>query len=165
MILVLDASPLITLARIQRLDVLPLLADTIYIPEAVYVESVTQAGDRPGHSDIAHAEWIGRRQVNDQARVTRLRTQIGWGEAEAIVLVQQLHADAVVLDDATARRVAEQEGCAVVGLLGLLVDGKRRGLIPAVTPLLDAMREARFYIADDLYAVILRQAGEDTLLR
>ena len=67
MILVLDASPLITLARIQRLDVLPLLADTIYIPEAVYVESVTQAGDRPGHSDIAHAEWIGRRQVNDQA--------------------------------------------------------------------------------------------------
>ena len=126
MILVLDASPLITLARIRRLDVLPLLADTIYIPEAVYVESVTQAGDRPGRIEIAHADWIGRRHVDDQARVTRLRTQIGWGEAEAIVLAQQLHADAIVLDDATARHVAEQEGCIVIGLLGLLVDAKRR---------------------------------------
>ena len=71
----------------------------------------------------------------------------------------------MVLDDATARYVAEQEGCIVVGLLGLLVDGKRRGLIPAVKPLLDAMREARFYVTDDLYAAILRQAGEASLLR
>ena len=60
------------------------------------------------------------------------------------MLAHQVQADAVVLDDATARRVAVQEGCAVVGLLGLLVDGKRRGLIPAIKPLLDALREARF---------------------
>ena len=165
MILVLDASPLIALARIGSLALLRQLADQIVIPEAVYRESVTQAQGRPGSVEIDHADWIGRRHVDDQARVTRLRTQIGWGEAEAIVLVQQLHADAVVLDDATARYVAEQEGCIVVGLLGLLVDGKRRGLIPAVKPLLDAMREARFYVTDDLYAAILRQAGEASLLR
>ena len=71
----------------------------------------------------------------------RLRTRVGLGEAEAIVLAQQIHAHAVVLDDATTRQVAEQEGCPVVGLLGLLVDGKRRGLLSTVKPLLDAMRE------------------------
>ena len=136
------------------------LADRIYIPEAVYVECVTQAGDRLGSIEIAQADWIVRRQVDHQARVMRLRTQIGWGEAEAIVLAHQVQADAVVLDDATARRVAEHEGCAVVGLLGLLVDGKRRGLIPAVKPLLDALREARFFVADDLYVFMLLQAGE-----
>lgn len=164
MILVLDASPLITLARIRRLAVLSQLADTIYIPEAVYVESVTQAGNRPGSTEIAQADWIVRRHVDHQSRVTQLRTQIGWGEAEAIVLAHQVQADAVVLDDATARRVAVQEGCAVVGLLGLLVDGKRRGLIPAIKPLIDALREARFFVADDLYAAVLRQAGEESLL-
>lgn len=160
MILVLDASSLITLARIRRLALLPQLADRIYIPEAVYIESVTQAGDRPGSIELAQADWIMCRHVEQQAHVMRLRTRLGWGEAEAIVLTLQVQADAVVLDDAMARRVAEQEGCAVVGLLGLLVDGKRRGLIPAVKPILDALREARFFVADDLYAVVLRQAGE-----
>ena len=74
MILVLDASPLITLARIRRLAVLSQLADTIYIPEAVSVERVTQAGARPGSIEIAQADWIVRRHVDHQARVTRLRT-------------------------------------------------------------------------------------------
>ena len=93
----------------------------------------------------------------------RLRTRVGLGEAEAIVLAQQIHAHAVVLDDATARQVAEQEGCPVVGLLGLLVDGKRRGLLSTVKPLLDAMREAGFFVGEELYTAILRQVGEESL--
>jgi predicted nucleic acid-binding protein len=56
---------------------------------------------------------------------------------------------------------AEQEGCVVVGLLGLLIDAKRRNLVPVVRPLLDRMRQANFYIADRLYEAILRQAEED----
>ena len=90
----------------------------------------------------------------------RLRSRVGLGEAEAIVLAQQIRADAVVLDDATARHIAEQEGCRVVGLLGLLINGKRRGLLSTVKPLLDAMRETGFFVGDDLYTAILRQAGE-----
>lgn len=92
----------------------------------------------------------------------RLRTRVGLGEAEAIVLAQQIHAHAVVLDDATTRQVAEQEGCPVVGLLGLLVDGKRRGLLSTVKPLLDAMREAGFFVGEELYTAILRQVGEES---
>lgn len=163
MILVLDASPLIALARIGSLALLRRLADQIIIPEAVYRESVTQAQGRPGSVEIAQAIWIVRQTVENQTTVTRLRSRVGWGEAEAIVLAQQLHADAVVLDDATARHVAEQEGCVVVGLLGLLVDGKRRGFIPAVKPLLDAMRHAHFFIAERLYEAILQQAEEHPL--
>jgi hypothetical protein len=161
-ILVLDASPLITLARIGSLGLLHQLADQIVIPDAVYVESVSQARGRPGSIEIAQADWIIRRQVENQARVMRLRTRVGLGEAEAIVLAQQIHAHAVVLDDATARQVAEQEGCPVVGLLGLLVDGKRRGLLSTVKPLLDAMREAGFFVGEELYTAILRQVGEES---
>lgn len=43
MILVLDSSALITLARIGRLDLLRQVAGTVHIPEAVY-EEVVQAG-------------------------------------------------------------------------------------------------------------------------
>lgn len=92
----------------------------------------------------------------------QLQSRIGRGEAEAIVLAQEIHADAVVLDDATARRIAEGEGCRVVGLLGLLLEGKQHGLIPSVQPLLDLMRTTGFFIGEGLYTDILRQAGEDS---
>ncbi len=161
MILVLDASPLITLARIGSLDLLRQLADQIVIPDAVYAESVSRAPGRPGSLDLAQADWITCRTVENQALVQQLRTRIGLGESEAIVLTREIGADAVVLDDATARRLAEQEGCRVVGLLGLLVVAKQRGLLSAVRPLLDAMRNSGFFVGDELYATILRQADEE----
>lgn len=161
MILVLDASPLIALARIGSLGVLRQLADQIAIPDAVYVETVSQAPGRPGSIELAQADWITRQPVHDQAHVKRLRNRVGLGEAEAIVLAQEIRADAVVLDDATARHLAEQEGCRVVGLLGLLVEGKRRGLLSAVKPLLDAIRQRGFFVGDELYTTILRQVAEE----
>lgn len=161
MILVVDASPLITLARIGSLELLHRLAAQVVVPEAVYHECVIRAQGRPGSIEVAQAGWIIREQVKNQAKVVRLHTRVGRGEAEAIVLAQEIHADAVVLDDATARRMAEGEGCRVVGLLGLLLEGKQRGLIPAVQPLFDLMRTTGFFIGEALYIIsILRQAGE-----
>lgn len=160
MILVLDSSALITLARIGRLDLLRQIAGTVHIPEAVY-EEVVQAGQgRHGSVEVAHAQWIFRHDVHDRAAVTRLRSRVGRGEAEAIVLGQELQADALVLDDATARRVAEAERRNVLGLLGLLVYAKLHGLIGAVKPILDEMVTAGFFIDDSLYRSILHQAEE-----
>lgn len=162
MIFVLDASPLITLARIGSLDLLRQLADQIIIPDAVYAESVSLAQDRPGSIEIAQADWIIHRTVENQTRVEQLHTRIGLGEAEAIILAREISTDAiVVLDDATARRIAEQEGCRVVGLLGLLVIAKQRGLLAAVRPLLDTMRSSGFFVSDELYSIILRQVAEE----
>jgi len=72
------------------------------------------------------------------------------------MLTQEIHADAVVLDDATARHMVEGEGCLVVGLLGLLLEGKQRGLIPSVQPLLDLMPTTGFLSARGS----IQQAGE-----
>ena len=55
---------------------------------------------------------------------------------------QEIHADGVVLDDARARHMVEGERCRIVGLLDLLLEGKRRGLISVVQPLLDHMQIA-----------------------
>lgn len=162
MILVLDASPLITLARIGSLSLLRPLADQIVISEAVYAECVSHAAGRPGSIEIAQADWITRRKVEHRARVEQLHTRIGLGEAETIILAREIGANAiVVLDDATARRFAELEGCRVVGLLGLLVVAKQRGLVSAVRPLLNAMRSSGFFIGDDLSMTILRQVDEE----
>jgi predicted nucleic acid-binding protein len=159
-ILVLDASPLITLARVGSLGLLRQLADQIIIPDAVYAESVSLARGRPGSIEISQADWLIRRTVENQAHVRLLRTRVGLGEAEAIVLAREIEAEAVVLDDAAARRLAEQEGCRVVGLLGLLVMAKQRGLLSAIKPLLDAMRNSGFFVSDELYTIIIQQVAE-----
>jgi len=160
LILVLDSSALITLARVGQLNLLHEIAETVLIPEAVYDEVVQTGHGRPGGAEVAQAQWIIRRQVNDRAAVDRLRLQLGRGEAEAIVLAQELRVDALVLDDATARRAAEAAGQKAVGLLGLLLYSKERGLVESVRPILDQIVTAGFFVDDVLYRTILRQAGE-----
>ncbi|MEW6543373.1 MAG: DUF3368 domain-containing protein [Nitrospirota bacterium] len=161
MILVLDASALIVLARVGYLDLLRQSGDEIYIPQAVYNEVAGRAPDRPGSREIAQATWLRRKKVRDREAVTRLKHRLGWGEVEAIVLAGELGETVLVLDDGTARRAAEQEGRTVVGLLGLLLSYKERGIVRVLKPLLDAMIAAGFFIDNALHRHIVRKAGEE----
>lgn len=123
---------------------------------------MSRAVGRPESVEIAQADWIMHRTVVNRTRVEQLHTRVGLGEAEAIILAQEIGGDAiVVLDDATARQIATQAGCRVVGLLGLLVAAKQRGLLPSVRPPLDGIRNSGFFVGDELYATILRQINEE----
>jgi predicted nucleic acid-binding protein len=161
-ILVPDASTVITLARIGRLDLLAAIAETVYIPQAVYDEVVTQGEGRPGRAEVAQARWVARQQVRDRVAVDRLRGPLGRGEAEAIVLAREVEADFLVLDDATARRVAAVEGQPSLGLLGVLLKCEERGVLESLKPVLDQMVAAGFFIDGPLYRVVLRMAGEES---
>jgi predicted nucleic acid-binding protein len=48
----------------------------------------------------------------------------------------------------------------VKGTAGLLVLAKRRGLVPAVRPLLETMRAGGYYLAESLVNLAARQVGE-----
>ena len=89
-----------------------------------------------------------------------LVTNLGAGEAEALMLALELREAVVVLDDALARRVAETLGLNVTGTLGLLLDAKRAGLITAVGPLLDQLEALRFRLAPHTRTAVLKLAGE-----
>ncbi len=57
-------------------------------------------------------------------------------------------------------------GLEVVGLLGVVIEAKRRGLITECRPILDALeREARFWISRPLRARFLELAGEQAAER
>jgi predicted nucleic acid-binding protein len=69
----------------------------------------------------------------------------------------QLPDPTLVTDDAEGRRVARGFGLRVTGLLGVLIEAKVRGLLPAVGPVLDQfMAEG----CDAMRMMILRSAGE-----
>lgn len=65
-----------------------------------------------------------------------------------------------VLDDALARRVAEALGLRFTGTLGLLLDAKQLGLVPAVTPFLDRLQALGFRLAPQTRSAVLKMAGE-----
>ena len=83
------------------------------------------------------------------------------GEAEALALALELHADIVLMDETAGRQVALQQGLVPVGVLGLLVEGKKKGLVPAVAPILRTLVEqARFRASQSLLRETLRLASE-----
>lgn len=160
MIVVVDSSALITLARIGRLEPLRQATGVIHIPEAVFAEVVQRGAGRPGSTELAPADWVLRQHVRDVAAVDRLRARLGRGESEAIVLGKELGADFLVIDDAAARQAAEAEGRRVVGLLGWLIYLKQCGVVAAIKPVVDEMLASGFYLDEQRYQSILRRAGE-----
>ena len=160
LIVVSDATPLIALAKIGGLDWLHELFGEIVIPEAVYREVVVGGVGRSGSTEIRKANWVRVRVVSGQDRVRYLLTELDIGEAEAIVLAQELRADWLLIDEIRARTIAERLGLPVIGTVGLLLLAKQRGLITSVKPLLDALLAHRFRLSKRVYEFILEQAGE-----
>lgn len=160
MIVVADATPLIALAKVGRLDLLPEVFGAIVVPQAVYDEVVTQAAGRHGAEDIRQASWIDVRGPADQVKVAYMRTDLDRGEAEALVLAEELKADWVLLDEAKARLAAQFLGLRYIGTLGLLLLAKRLGKVAELRPVLDELRARQFYIGEEIYRTVLAQAGE-----
>jgi len=161
LIVVSDTSPILNLARIGRLELLPLLYHQVLIPSAVYEELTASRRDLPPVIDLASQQWLIVAIPNDQKRVEELRENLDPGEAEAIVLAIERRANVVLVDERRARRTATAAGLTVIGLLGVVASAKRNGLIDLAKPVLDELIQiARFWVGPDLYAEILAQLGE-----
>ena len=66
----------------------------------------------------------------------------------------------VILDDARVHEAASRLGLKFTGILGVLLDAKSAGLIPAVEPRLDRLDALGFRLAGHTRSVVLRLAGE-----
>lgn len=86
MTVVSNASPLIALARVNRLELLRALFGRLIIPDAVWNEIVLSGVGKAGKADFLRADWIETRPVNDRALTSLLKHDLGAGESEAIVL-------------------------------------------------------------------------------
>jgi len=152
-----NASPLIGIARIDKLDLLRQLYGELVISEAVWHEVVVKGAGQPGAEAIEAASWIRKAQVANLALVQGLSLELDAGEAESIALALEVGAEALLMDERLGRETARHLGLRYVGLIGILLEAKRRGLVDRVEPLLKALRtQAGFRISDELYERVLR---------
>ncbi len=157
---VVDTSPLIFLAKLDRLDLLQRGADEILAPPAVLNEA-QQRRDRSSELvEVALSSWLKVVQINDSDILRLLQTDVDLGEAEAITLALQVRADQIVMDDLDGRRWARRLGLPVVGTLGLLLAARLRGEIPSLRGETDRLLEAGFRVSNPLLEAALKAAGE-----
>lgn len=90
-----DSSPLLTLAKIKRLELLPQLYQTVTITPEVYAEVVVRGAGLAGASQVSEAEWINVMPVQEPARLAsaQQRFGLGIGEVSVIILGRELRAD------------------------------------------------------------------------
>jgi predicted nucleic acid-binding protein len=154
-----NTSPLLYLHRVGILDWLPQLFDSIWVPEAVVRE--LEAG-RNGGYDVPVAldhPWLSI--VNPKITpVHWLALDLGPGELGAMALALEHPSRVVLLDDLLARRTAAAAGLQVWGTLRVLLEGKGRGLVADVAPLIDSLAAAGLWISADVRQRILKLAGE-----
>lgn len=147
-----SSSPLIALQRIQRLDLVPTVLQSVPIPPAVAGEIAPSIPAVPG--------WVSVQAPAGEPPVLTPRGRLGDGEREAIALAVGVGAGAILIDDRTARRLAEAAGLNVIGTLGLLLEAKRGGLIVSIRAELGKLLETSFFLSQQLYDELLRLAGE-----
>ena len=147
-----NSSPLIALARIQRLDLVPAILQSALIPPAVAREIAPSIPVLP--------RWLEVRAPTRSASGLTSRGRLGEGEWEAIALAVEVGASAIVVDDRPARRLAEEAGLSVIGTLGLLLEAKRAGHIETIRAELDKLLATSFFVSPQLYDQLLIMAGE-----
>ena len=155
-----DASPLIALAAAGVFDLLRVLFGAVTVTSTVRREVLAGQG-RPGDRELREAIRAG------WVRVRRVRPpdpplpDLGEGEATTLAAAAPLGARClVIIDDPLARRRARALGLSIVGTAGVLLIAKRRRLIPAVRPLLEALMNRDFRLSAQVVATVLEEAGE-----
>jgi len=159
MIVVSDTTPIISLMKIEQLDLLEQLFENVKIPIGVYEELITNPLYQEEVEQIKRSSFIEVVSVKDRKSVTIFRKATGLdkGESEAIVLTDEIHADSLLMDERKGRQVARQMGIAITGTLGVLLSAYEEELLTAETVVecLDKMKNSGRYISDSLYNELL----------
>ncbi|WP_456475134.1 DUF3368 domain-containing protein [Candidatus Pyrohabitans sp.] len=156
-----NSTPLIYLARLNKLYLLREFFAEVYIPREVYREVVVR-GKEEGYADALLVEeaikegWI--RVENAPLMKKLLDYGIDRGEAEAISLALKLKCRQVLIDQSHARLAAEVVGLTPRGTLFVLLKALREGTMTFEGYLehLEALVRVNFRMSDEVYIEAVR---------
>ena len=131
MIVVADASPLIFLAKIRRLDLIPaLLGGDIRVPKAVCKELFVSRMD-PAEEGILRS-FLDACRIEAVERPSSFASAMSAADNAALTLAVRYKAEFLLCDERITRRMAEAEGIRPMGTLGVLLRAMRNDLLDQI---------------------------------
>lgn len=156
-----NTSPLSNLAVIGEIGLLQQIYPKILIPPIVLAELMRFPEIQPAISTLVNTGWLEIQIPKNLQLLQTLSQVLDPGEAAAISLAIELNADRLLIDERLGRSIALQYKLKIRGILGILVNAKNQGLIPAAKPLLDCLiSKAGFRVSQALYNLTLQESGE-----
>ena len=142
---VLNASPVIVLARAGFLDFVPKLVSSPVIPRAVATEIKAAPTDDPAANFLAQPSWLSVIDLNPALSPLAI-WRLGQGESEVLEYACRNPGTVAVLDDKAARRSASALQIPVVGTLGLLLAARRNRLLDSLEKAIDRVRACGLFV-------------------
>ncbi len=159
MIIVSDTTPIISLLKINRLDLFEKLFGEVLIPNAVYEELTADKRFIDEAKMLTNVSYIKSVSVSnpEAVRILRMATGLDQGESEAIVLTDELKADILLMDEAKGRKISGQMGITIMGTIGLLVSAYEDRIITSeeVRRCIDALQRSGRHIGERHYQMLL----------
>jgi predicted nucleic acid-binding protein len=156
---VVNASPLIVLAKINYQYLLSQLADEVVLPQAVLTE-INAGPENDAARQFLHTSPFPIVTLVADPLIT------AWdlGAGESAVLTYALHNPdwKAVLDDGAARRCAHTLSIPLLGTLGIILRARQSNFIPAAAPVLKALINQGFRLDDDLIRAVLAKTVQET---
>ncbi len=157
-----NATPLIYLAKADKLNLLKTSINQVFIPNAVFQE-VVEEGKRLGEKDAYRVEkaisqgWLVVQAVRD---MHSLKVSLHPGEIEVISLARKKGIKTVLMDDAKGRSVAELAGLKPVGTLWIILQAVKNRIInfDEFLSTVEDIIHSGFYLKDEVYIKVIRTA-------
>ena len=154
---VLNASPLIVLARAGHEDLFSGLADQVVVPRAVASEIEAGPADDRARQILAGGEFTVVDTPQPPAGI--LAWDLGSGETAVLSYALTQEGWTAILDDAAARKCAHSFSISVKGTLGVVILARQRELIPSAAKVIFSLQTTGLYLNDQ----VVREALARTL--
>jgi len=156
-IVVSDTSPLLNLALIEQLTLLKSQFSDITIPRQVWKELTDGEAGLDALRSLRDEGFLTVMEVERTDLFTEILHELDLGETAAICHAIESDATLILLDEKDGRQVARRHDLTVTGIIGILLRGANAGEVELESEL-DALREAGFWLSDDLYSKVLSEA-------
>ena len=156
---VVNASPLITLAKVGRLDLLTRGGRQLVVPTQVTDEVL--AGPERDPARLALEGGFGAPFHSTAIDPEVLGWSLGAGESAVLSAARSLGAIAI-LDDQDARTAARALGIRLTGTLGIVIQSAREGHIASAAQLIRELRDAGLRLDNRVVADALSQSLGET---
>lgn len=154
-----NTTPIISLLKIGKLSILKDLYQSIIIPKEVFNE-IENGKNKSYYINLLEIEWIEIKEIKDKKSLSYF-LDLDKGEAETIILANEINADLVIIDEKLARYHAKHANLKVTGTLGVLLKAKRKGKIKSIKTLLNELKEKGIWLNDKLVERVLKLANEN----